>query len=445
MSTSLHKFGEQGAGGRLAGAGLGTNAVADMANNNAATNANAAVDASTAATTPATVDGAASAIGLQPLGIQSPGDANETPARAETALHSVWNDSLLQGYMQVKLLAGKNIRSNPVEIEKRKPSVLAFFFHLEHVVGASPRLKANKEARVDLVLRLVKDRPDLFPEEIHRKGAELFDRFERENWGENEASDDDSGDDTSAPALSSPASSLRARGPNETSGTVQTRSPPPNDPIWGLKGIMHGVAINPSGAMKSYVLDPEYITEKREAKVIGHNGLTPGDWWPMRRVALFHGAHGHPVGGISGSADTGAYSIVVSGRSNLYHEMDQDMGERLYYSADNSTDNTNPTRVDHVTNRTKSLMTSLRTGRPVRVLRSAAVGRTDRPFAPSVGIRYDGLYTVVGHREAINQRGGKFWQFELVRNKDQRSWQETRNASPTRQQVQAFNRIGRGY
>jgi len=433
MSASSVKGGENNVGGRLASGGHGTDAVTNMANINAAADANGAVDALPSATTPVTVGMAASDTTERTVGVAA-SDAIGTPGQPAAAVQ-VWNDSLLQGVMQVKMLGGKGIRGDPDKLKKRTPWVLAFLFHLEHEVGASPRLKVVDVPRV---FSFIKQNPDKWPEEVARKAAQLYDRFEEENWGEDEIGDDASGDDTPAPAPSS--------NPTSSSGTIRARLPPPNHPIWGLGGIMHGIALKAQGA-RSYILDPRFISEKRSAKAIGHNNLTPGDWWPLQRVALFHGAHGHPVSGISGSAEYGAYSIVVSGRSSLYHEMDRDEGETLYYSADNSADNTNPIRVDHVTNRTKSLMTSLRTRSPVRVLRSAATGtgRNDRPFAPSIGIRYDGLYTVVDRREELNQRGGKFWQFKLVRRNDQRPWRETTQASPTARQIHDFGRIEYGY
>lgn len=70
---------------------------------------------------------------------------------------------------------------------------------------------------------------------------------------------------------------------------------------------------------KTYILNPRY--EKRQAKVPGHNGLTPGDWYPLQRCALAKGAHGQSMAGISGSADYGAYSIVVAG---TYKEVDDE-------------------------------------------------------------------------------------------------------------------------
>jgi hypothetical protein len=52
-------------------------------------------------------------------------------------------------------------------------------------------------------------------------------------------------------------------------------------------------------------------------KVFGHNGLSIGDWWPMQICVLRDGAHGSRMGGISGSIEEGAWSIIVSGKFSL--------------------------------------------------------------------------------------------------------------------------------
>lgn len=68
------------------------------------------------------------------------------------------------------------------------------------------------------------------------------------------------------------------------------------------------------------MLNPNF--QQRLAKVSGHNGLAVGAWFPMQRCALVKGAHGMSVAGISGSADYGAYSIVVGG--GAYKDVDEE-------------------------------------------------------------------------------------------------------------------------
>lgn len=193
------------------------------------------------------------------------------------------------------------------------------------------------------------------------------------------------------------------------------RPPPANHPIFGTSGIMHGVVLKISSRRKDYVLDSRY--PKRDAKVFGHNGLAVGDWWPMQLLALFHGAHGARMGGIAGNAQTGAYSVVTAG--GPYENFDQDKGDVLFYSGSRSHDNEDPKQPFPSSNATLALKASMRLGRPVRVLRAAGLAKGKRTLRPTVGIRYDGLYKVVGLNLKTNTKGGLYEQFRLERLGDQ--------------------------
>jgi hypothetical protein len=59
----------------------------------------------------------------------------------------------------------------------------------------------------------------------------------------------------------------------------------------------------------------------------------------------------------------------------------------------------------------------------VRVLRAAG-GKS--AYAPQKGVRYDGLYTVVGVEQAKNGRGGLYNRFRLVRRPGQPSLADCR-------------------
>ncbi|KAK4145110.1 PUA-like domain-containing protein [Dichotomopilus funicola] len=270
------------------------------------------------------------------------------------------------------------------------------------------------------------------------------------------------------PPTSPPEPPTSPRGPETPSPAPPTMSrpapnlPPPNHPSWGVNGIMHGVYLQ--GA-HTYLFDPRYVGQRRDALQHGHNGLTPGDWWPLQVVAVYNGAHGQRVRGISGDPQTGAYSVVVSGLAAQYRYHDRDNGDVVWYSADrpnagvglgrrgranpnannaSSNNNTSSTsnggagnntgsnsnnsaggnnqqaapapapapRPQHSAD-TRALLASERTGLPVRVLRSA--GHRNRHWAPAVGIRYDGLYRVVRHIVSHNSHGGQFLKFELRR------------------------------
>lgn len=78
-------------------------------------------------------------------------------------------------------------------------------------------------------------------------------------------------------------------------------------------------------------------------------------------------------------------------------------------------------------------------GTSVRVLR-AAVNRS--PLAPSVGIRYDGLYRVIRRMpDQKNAKGGVFARYVLKREEGQESLQDIFLRSPTAQQIAHYRRI----
>ena len=55
------------------------------------------------------------------------------------------------------------------------------------------------------------------------------------------------------------------------------------------------------------------LTEKRPWSVVGHNGISVGQWWPFRACMIRDGAHGASQGGIDGGEKSGAYAVVVAG------------------------------------------------------------------------------------------------------------------------------------
>jgi hypothetical protein len=193
---------------------------------------------------------------------------------------------------------------------------------------------------------------------------------------------------------------------------------------------------------RSYHIDPRYADQKQPANHFGHNGLTPGSWWPLQLAAVYHGAHGSPIKGIFGTPTDGAYSIVVSGRATPYQDLNEDRGGTLLYSADRPTaagDN-----ILHPSADTRALLRSEQTRLPVRVLRSA--GPHNRAWAPSVGIRYDGLYVVARAVKASNGAGGRVWKFQLRRLRGQvPDLQTIRDSVPSRRQVRAEGRVRFGY
>lgn len=74
----------------------------------------------------------------------------------------------------------------------------------------------------------------------------------------------------------------------------------------------------------------------------------------------------------------------------------------------------------------------------MRVLRAS---KKQSAFAPSVGIRYDGLYVVVRQETSHNAKGGLFIRYLLERVPGQTPLKDVRSASPTAQQMADFRRI----
>ncbi|KAH6845801.1 PUA-like domain-containing protein [Chaetomium sp. MPI-CAGE-AT-0009] len=395
-----------------------------------------------------------------------------------------WTQPLQRGRTEVlsfitKLKRHGRVNSPAAEITRRQESVCSFLWHLEFGLGEpTPTLKGYPN-RVDEALRALTnaEHDEYMPREVSRWAATIYAKFKRENWGvstppngnnnnnntggdsnnntnsTNDTAEAEDDDDTSssesseeeedndaapapppgpAPIVAAPASTTNAA----------LRLPPPNHPIWGTAGVMHGVCLKLRPNGRSYLIDPRYADQRRDAAVFGHNGLTPGDWWPLQIAAFFRGAHGSHIKGIFGTASEGAYSVVVSGAAAAYHghNRDRDQGGVLYYSADS------PERNDVAAPSadTRALLRSHATGRPVRVLRSA--GRHNPVWAPAVGIRYDGLYVVRRRAQTANGHGGHFWKFELHRVAGQLpALDQICGSVPSRGQRIAEGRVRDGY
>lgn len=241
-------------------------------------------------------------------------------------------------------------------------------------------------------------------------------------------------------ATSSRGSTSTTGGGGPSAGVI--RKPPSGHPIWGVNGIMHGIAT--TGKNNTMCLNPDYKDKKRRADVFGHNDLDVGKWFPCQLSALFNGGHGSAQGGIYGSKDNGAYSVIVSG---TYRGLDKDEGDVIWYSGSNAAANYDPENLLPVNDATNALITSSKKGTLVRVFRKAIDSKTTTSvWAPTVGIRYDGLYHVEKYFEDINENGGKYLKFKLVRalvdGKEQTSLEELKKV-PSRAQWNKYERIKR--
>lgn len=122
-----------------------------------------------------------------------------------------------------------------------------------------------------------------------------------------------------------------------------------------------------------------------------------------------YGVHGQAVKGIHGTKESGAYSIVLSGK----YEDDIDEGTTFTYTGTGGRVRSSkrgklseklPQKFDqsleHPDN--EALLQSAITRNPVRVVRSDG-GRS--LYAPEVGVRYDGLY-IAESAEIVTGKAG---------------------------------------
>ena len=171
-----------------------------------------------------------------------------------------------------------------------------------------------------------------------------------------------------------------------------------------MRGIIVKRARN---GRKVYILNQAY---QRPANVFGHNGLKVGQWWPMQICALRDGAHGSSMGGIAGKASIGAYSVIISGGGGYE---DRDLGDIVWYTGSGK-----PGEDQTLTTGNQALINNSITKYPLRVLRAS---KASSDFAPSSGLRYDGLYEVAEYDYAAGRDGFRVYKFKLVRKGNQES------------------------
>lgn len=330
------------------------------------------------------------------------------------------------------------------------PRLELFMRWLETNVEITPVLK--NRSKIDQALKLMYAVSMFYFEEHLRQRAEqLYEKWEAQNWGQGEVLDGTSDDETDQQSGEDATTGKKSRKSSTSdtatrldSGTIAPailRPPPASHPIFGIHGIMHGVVQKVSSRRRDYILDSRY--PKRNAQVYGSNGLVVGSWWPMQLLALFHGAHGAKIGGIAGNSQTGAYSIVTSG--GQYEDLDQDNGDVLFYSGSRSHDNNDPKEPFPSSSATLALKASMRLGKPVRVLRAAGVAKGRNALRPTVGIRYDGLYTVVRMDLKTNTKGGLYEQFRLERLDGQPALTSVAASKPSAAEVRDYYKRENGY
>ncbi|KAL8813472.1 MAG: hypothetical protein Q9223_007030 [Gallowayella weberi] len=145
---------------------------------------------------------------------------------------------------------------------------------------------------------------------------------------------------------------------------------------------------------KTHALDPK-CSREISANIYGTSYLVNGQWWPFQICALRDGAHGVSEGGIYGSTNKGAYSIVLGGGSGYG---DEDYGDRIEYCGTSSDKKDSFTGASVPTEYTMRMLESCdRIHNEIRVLRKAAQSsKAGTTYSPPCGLRYDGVYRIVG-------------------------------------------------
>lgn len=162
-------------------------------------------------------------------------------------------------------------------------------------------------------------------------------------------------------------------------------------------------------------------------------GIEVGMCWRFRIQLSESGVHRPPVSGIHGRDVEGAYSIVLSGG----YEDDVDNGNEFTYTGSGGRDLSGNKRTAEqscdqtLTRENKALARNCavnqikedgadagenwKNGKPVRVVRSYKMMKHFPKYAPSEGIRYDGIYKVVKYYPEKGLSGYRVWKYLLRR------------------------------
>ncbi len=139
-------------------------------------------------------------------------------------------------------------------------------------------------------------------------------------------------------------------------------------------------------------------------------GNPEGTTFVNRRDAFDRGVHRQLQAGISGTGETGAKSIVVSGG----YSDDKDFGDEIIYTGHGGRGKSGKQVKDQSFSASgnAALVTSSATGEPVRVIRGADEKSS---YAPDSGLRYDGLYRVAEVWRQLGADGFMVCQFRMMK------------------------------
>src|SRR5271170_7223349 len=325
----------------------------------------------------------------------APIEVDNASASAPTGVYNPYLDKKSQPYNETllcRVLLGRWNKEKFIEKQKLSDNENAELLKIVHFCG---RLGENAEPllvelKMPKALNNVLKHTKLIADGIPRQIVMLLEAWNAGQYNpvptDNKAISDDDSDIESDASLSDDESDAES--------------------IDSSTDAMHGIKFKRGrNGMKVYTLDKAY---QRPANVFGHNGLKVGNWWPMQICALRDGAHGSRMGGIAGKANIGAYSVIISGGGGYE---DEDLGHTVHYTGSGR-----PGEDQTLTTGNQALINSSHTKYPIRVLRASKA--TSR-FAPSSGLRYDGLYEVAEYDYIANQQGHMVYKFRLVRRRNQ--------------------------
>ncbi|KAF7729969.1 E3 ubiquitin-protein ligase uhrf1 [Apophysomyces ossiformis] len=157
-------------------------------------------------------------------------------------------------------------------------------------------------------------------------------------------------------------------------------------------------------------------------------GIYCGQSWQYRLTCSEWGVHRMSVGGIAGSSTTGAVSVVMS----KGYEDDLDNGNEFYYTGSGGRDLTGNKRLaEHSCDQELSRFNlalaktcaapvdevngaeakDWRKSRPIRVCRTHQLACHHPKYAPTTGVRYDGIYKIVKYWPEKGRSGYGVWRF----------------------------------
>lgn len=218
---------------------------------------------------------------------------NNLKARTDFILQQ--RRDVIQKLCQQSRNGAPNISVEPARTLVQK--LTAFMRWLENSVEMTPELRSKTQ--IDKGLFIMYQKPGLgdrftLPDRFSAWAERLVGKCKEQKWGAGEVVDEEEEEEEDiVPGRRASASAHKRTASTPAVIATTLRPPPSGHPMFGEKGIMHGVVMK-IAKVRTWVLDSRY--PKKDAKVYGHNGIPVGTWYPFQVVALFNGAHGSKMG-----------------------------------------------------------------------------------------------------------------------------------------------------